>query len=52
MMMMMMMITVKIIVALYGMISVADLRHLFFLVDGHDGDDDDNRDDDKGLNMK
>ena len=42
------MITVMMIVALYGMISGADPRHLFFLVDGHDGDDDDNKDDDRG----
>ena len=41
-----MIITVKIIVALYDMISVADLRHLFFLVDGHDGDDGGNSDGD------
>ena len=48
-MLVMMMITVMMmIVALYGMISVADPRHLFCLVDGHDGDDDDNRDDDRG----
>ena len=46
------MITVMMIVALYGMMSVADPRHLLFLVDGHDCDGDDNRDDDKGLNMK
>ena len=44
-----MMITVMMIVALYGMISVADPRHLLFLVDGHDCDDDDNRDDDRAL---
>ena len=44
----MMLITLMMIVALYGMISVADPRHLFFLADGHDGDDDDNRDDDRG----
>ena len=43
-----MVITVMMIVALYDMISVADRRHLFFLVDGHDGDDDDNRGDDRG----
>ena len=43
-----MMITAMMIVALYDMISVADPRHLFFLVDGHDGDGDDNRDDDRG----
>ena len=42
------MITVMMTVALYDMISVADPRHLFFLVDGHDGDDDDNRDDGRG----
>ena len=42
-----MMITLMMIVALYGMISVADPRHLLFLVDGHDGDDDDNRDGDR-----
>ena len=42
------MITVMMIVALYDMISAADLRHLFFLVDGHDGDDDDSRDDGSG----
>ena len=42
---MMMMITVMMRVALYDMISVADPRHLFLLVDGHYGDDDDNRDD-------
>ena len=47
-----MMKTMLITVALYGMISVADARHLLFLVDGHDGDDDDNRADDRGLNMK
>ena len=40
-----MMIAVMIIVALYDMINVADPRHLLFLVDGNDGDDDDNRDD-------
>ena len=42
------MITVMMRVALYGMISVADPRHLLFLVDGHDGEDDDNRDDERG----
>ena len=42
-MVVMMMITVMMIVALYDMISVADPRHLFFLVDCHDGDDDDHR---------
>lgn len=42
------MITVMMIVALYDMISDADPRQLLFLVDGHDGDDDDNRDDDRG----
>ena len=47
-MVVMMMITVMMIVALYDMISVADPRHLFFPVDGHDGDDDDHRDDDRG----
>ena len=47
-MMAMLMITVMMIVALYGMISVAEPRQPFFLVDGHDGDDDDNRDDDRG----
>ena len=26
----------------------ADSRHLLFLVDGHEGDADDNRDDDRG----
>ena len=43
-----MMITVMMMVALYGMISVADPRHLLCLADGHDCDDDDNRDDDRG----
>ena len=43
-----MMITVMIIVALYYMISVADPRHLFVLVDGHDGDDEDHRDGGRG----
>ena len=42
------MITVMMIVALYDMISVADPRHLVCLVDGLDGDDDDNRDDGRG----
>ena len=43
-----MMIAVMMIVALYDMTSVADPRHLFFLVDGHGGADDDNRDDGTG----
>ena len=43
-----MMITVMMIVALYVMIRVADPRHLLFLVDGHDGDDYDNREDCRG----
>ena len=40
-----MMITVMMIMALYDMISVGGPRDLFFLVDGHDGDYDDHRDD-------
>ena len=34
--------------AAYEVTSVADARHLLFLEDGHDGDADDNRDDDRG----
>ena len=44
-MMVMMMITVM-IEAVYEIISVADSRHLLFLVDGHDADDVDNSDGD------
>ena len=44
----MMMITVMVIEAVYEIISVTDPRHLAFLEDGHDGDDDDNSDDDRG----
>ena len=44
----MMMITAMMIVAFYDMIRVADPRHVFFLADGHDCDDDGNRDDDRG----
>ena len=42
------MVTVMMIVALYGMISVAAPRHLFVLVDGNEGDDDDNKANDRG----
>ena len=31
----------------YGIISVADAWHVLFLEDGHDGDVDDNRGDDR-----
>ena len=47
-MVVMMMTTAMVIVPLYDMISVADPRHLLFLVDDHYGDDDDNRDEDRG----
>ena len=29
----------------------ADSRHLLFSIDGHEGDADDNRDDDRGLSL-
>ena len=48
----MMMITVMVIEAVYEIISVTDPRHLAFLEDGHDGDDDDNSDDDRGCICK
>ena len=46
--MVMMLIPVMVRVAVYGVVTVADPRHVLFLVDGHDGGDDDNRDDDRG----
>ena len=44
----MMMTIVLVIKAAYETVSVADSRHLFFLVDGHEGDDNGNSDDDRG----
>ena len=46
--MVMMMITVVMIEAVYEITSVTDAWHLWFQEDGHDGDDDDNSDDDRG----
>ena len=43
-----MMIPVMMRAALYDIVSVADPRHLFFVVDGHQGNGDDDRHDDGG----
>ena len=40
-------IAVMVIVVLYGILSVADAWHVLFLEDGHDGDADDNRGDER-----
>ena len=42
------MMIVMMMEAAYEVISVADAWQLLFLEDGHDGEADDNRDDDRG----